>query len=313
MVFSEVVTTIGQMVNKEALTIQTASGELAATLYTPGTGGKPGTVILCHGFCGIQTVLLPAFAEFFARNGFRALTFDYRGFGASGGEKGRLVPAMQIDDIDAVVRWVAAQAFHENGPIALWGTSLGGAHVVEVAARNELVSCVISQMPFADGMSMITRNMSHEERDNLIQTLEKMQVRKQTTGKEVMVSVNKVLTDPDSTAFFAQVRQTHPEIEIKDSLSHGEGNVALQSGESCPAGAGAGDGHGGRERYRQPAGAGQAAFRRADLPQGVAYPERCPTLRPLRPAAFRRGGGPATRLARVKHGHVVSCASRPGR
>jgi alpha-beta hydrolase superfamily lysophospholipase len=200
---------------KEDLTIQTDGGELAATLYTPGAGGKPGTVILCHGFCGIQTVLLPAFAEFFARNGFRALTFDYRGFGASGGEKGRLVPAMQIDDIDATVRWVAGHAFHENGPIALWGTSLGGAHVVEVAARNELVSCVISQMPFGDGMSMITRDMSNEERDNLIQTLEKMQVRKQTTGKEVMVSVNKVLTDPDSIAFFEQVRVTHPEIDIK--------------------------------------------------------------------------------------------------
>lgn len=206
---------MGQMMNKKTLAIQTVGGELAATLYAPDAGRKPGTVILCHGFCGIQTVLLPAFAEFFARNGFRALTFDYRGFGASGGEKGRLVPAMQIEDIDIAVRWVAGQAFHENGPIALWGTSLGGAHVIEVAARNELVSCVISQMPFGDGMSMITRDMSDEERDNLIQTLEKMKARKETTGKEVMVSVNKVLTDADSTAFFEQVRQTHPEIDIK--------------------------------------------------------------------------------------------------
>jgi uncharacterized protein len=206
---------MGQMMNKESLTIQTAGGALAATLYAPGGDGKAGMVILCHGFCGIQTVLLPAFAEFFARNGFRALTFDYRGFGASDGEKGRLVPAMQIEDINAAVRWVAGQAFHENGPIALWGTSLGGAHVIEVAARNELVSCVISQMPFGDGMSMITRDMSDEGRNNLIETLEKMQARKETTGKEVMVSVNKVLTDPDSTAFFEQVRKTHPEIDIK--------------------------------------------------------------------------------------------------
>lgn len=42
------------------------------------------------------------FRGVFAINGLRKLTFDYRGFEASDGELGRLVPAMRIEDIDVV-------------------------------------------------------------------------------------------------------------------------------------------------------------------------------------------------------------------
>lgn len=49
--------------------------------------------------------MLPDFSEAFTRAGFSTITFDYRGFGDSDGERGRLVPAMQIDDIISVVNW----------------------------------------------------------------------------------------------------------------------------------------------------------------------------------------------------------------
>ena len=62
-------------------------------------GQRLPAVILCHGFSGIRTILLPPYAEEIARNGFAALLFDYRGFGDSEGERGRLVPAEQRVDI----------------------------------------------------------------------------------------------------------------------------------------------------------------------------------------------------------------------
>lgn len=52
--------------------------------------------------------------------------FDYRGFGESDGERGRLVPAMQTEDIISVINWAEKQECIDNQRIGLWGTSLGG-------------------------------------------------------------------------------------------------------------------------------------------------------------------------------------------
>ncbi|EPG5631451.1 TPA: alpha/beta fold hydrolase [Serratia marcescens] len=46
-------------------------------------------IVLCHGFAGVQEMLLPAVARALALEGFVVVTFDYRGFGDSGGEPGR--------------------------------------------------------------------------------------------------------------------------------------------------------------------------------------------------------------------------------
>ncbi|MGY2947425.1 alpha-beta hydrolase superfamily lysophospholipase [Ewingella americana] len=62
--------------------------DIAVTLHAPQTGENLPAILLCHGFCGIQEILLPAFVKAFVDAGFAAVTFDYRGFGASGGEKG---------------------------------------------------------------------------------------------------------------------------------------------------------------------------------------------------------------------------------
>ncbi|AZC90126.1 alpha/beta fold hydrolase [Pseudomonas carnis] len=97
-------------------------------------------VILCHGFCGIQEFLLPAFAQAFADAGVCAVTFDYRGFGASEGEPGRLQPAAQVDGVLAVIEWVKRQPQYGAERIGLWGTSLGGCHVISAAAGNASVS-----------------------------------------------------------------------------------------------------------------------------------------------------------------------------
>ena len=117
-----------------ALTTHKMESGLAVTVRLPENQAKVPAIILCHGFCGIQELLLPAFAEAFVNAGFAAVTFDYRGFGASEGERGRLVPALQIEDILAVSRWVQTQPQIDSERIGLWGTSFGGCHVFGAAA-----------------------------------------------------------------------------------------------------------------------------------------------------------------------------------
>ncbi|WP_431222480.1 UilS family quorum-quenching N-acyl-homoserine lactonase [Serratia sp. L9] len=197
------------------MTTHQLPGEIAVTLRKTEQSGELPVIILCHGFCGIQDILLPAFAEAFANAGYLAITFDYRGFGASGGERGRLVPAMQIDDIHTVVAWAKTQPHADSQRIGLWGTSFGGCHVLGAAAGNPDVKAVASQLAFADGEEIVTGKMSAEEKQDFIATLNKMADKKQATGKEMLVAITRVLNDPESKAFFENNKARYPAMDIK--------------------------------------------------------------------------------------------------
>ncbi len=117
---------------------------IALTFRVPEGNIKHPLIILCHGFCGIRNVL-PLLCECLHRSRIRNDYFDYRGFGESDGERGRLVPAMQTEDIISVINWAEKQECIDNQRIGLWGTSLGG-HVFSAAAQDQRVKCIVSQL-----------------------------------------------------------------------------------------------------------------------------------------------------------------------
>lgn len=193
----------------------TVNNEIALTLRLPaGTEKKP-VVILCHGFCGIQEILLPRYANAFLEAGFAAITFDYRGFGESGGERGRLRPSMQIEDICTVIDWAEKHPAIQGERIALWGTSLGACHVFAAAVVRPQIRCIISQMGFADGEAIVTGNMDETEKVGFIATLEKMAEKRERLGKEMFVPVTKVLGDEESKAFFESNKAQYPSMDIR--------------------------------------------------------------------------------------------------
>ena len=105
-------------------------------------------VVLAHGFSGTMDRLVPH-AERFAAGGIAALVFDYRGFGESGGEPRQVVdlPSQQ-QDLRAAIAWVRGRDDLDPGRVALWGNSLGGAHVISVAADDPGIAAVVAQIPF---------------------------------------------------------------------------------------------------------------------------------------------------------------------
>ncbi|MGF1735052.1 UilS family quorum-quenching N-acyl-homoserine lactonase [Photobacterium satsumensis] len=190
---------------------------IAGHLYLPdnNTAAPLPLIILCHGFCGVKELLIPAFAQRFAEQGYAALTFDYRGFGESQGEAGRLVPALQIEDIHAAIAWGQEQPNLDPERIALWGSSFGGANAIITASQTEAVKCVIAQLTFADGETVITGDMAVAEKEKFLSTLERMRDKKAKTGKEMMVPIAKVLSDEQSVAFFNQYKNDFPALSIK--------------------------------------------------------------------------------------------------
>ncbi|EPS9968980.1 UilS family quorum-quenching N-acyl-homoserine lactonase, partial [Salmonella enterica subsp. enterica serovar Infantis] len=141
--------------------------------------------------------------------------FDYRGFGDSDGERGRLVPAMQIDDIISVVNWAKKQPTLNAQRIGLWGTSFGGCHVFGAAVRDPEIKCIISQLAFADGEEIVTGKMNDAEKEAFLLTLNKMTEKQKSTGKEMFVGVNRVLSDAESKSFFEEYRAEYPKMDIK--------------------------------------------------------------------------------------------------
>jgi alpha-beta hydrolase superfamily lysophospholipase len=107
-------------------------------------------VVLATGFTGTQdTPSIQAAASEFAMAGFVALTFDYRNFGESDGKPRQLISIQgQLDDIHTAVRFVRSQPGMDPERIALWGTSLGGGHVITVAADDPQIAAVVAQIPF---------------------------------------------------------------------------------------------------------------------------------------------------------------------
>ncbi len=126
----------------------------AAWLYRPA--GASACVVLAHGWTGVREQRLDAYAERFAEAGLAALVFDYRHFGASGGE-----PRSLLDIRRQLSDWRAAVAFARSlegiDRVALWGSSFSGGHVIETAAADPDIAAVVAQVPFVDGFANLLR------------------------------------------------------------------------------------------------------------------------------------------------------------
>jgi hypothetical protein len=123
-------------------------------LYHPeDSTGKLPCVVLANGYSGTMDWILPAFAEAFSSNGMAVLTFDYRYLGDSDGQPRQLIdPDEQLVDLRNAVEFVRRHNLVEEKKVALWGTSLGGSYVIQVASQNPDIAAVIGNMPAIDAV-----------------------------------------------------------------------------------------------------------------------------------------------------------------
>lgn len=123
----------------------------AADLYRPaGIMGPVPCLVVGHGFSGTKG-LARVYAEQFAGAGFAVLVFDFRHFGASGGEPRQIVDVRkQREDYHAAARFARSLPGIDPERIAIWGTSLSGGHVVAVAAEDPRIAAVVAQVPLID-------------------------------------------------------------------------------------------------------------------------------------------------------------------
>ena len=96
-------------------------------------------VLLLHMYTGDQADWWETARELQQR-GTSALTFDFRGYGASSGEKGEAID----DDVRAAVEWARARGYER---IALVGASMGGTAAIAVADDERVDGVVAISAP----------------------------------------------------------------------------------------------------------------------------------------------------------------------
>lgn len=126
---------------------------LDADLYLPDDDhGSPYPVLIpCSGYQGLKVIHPERFARALVPRGFAVLAFDYRGFGLSEGERGRLIPQEWAEDVRAAVDRVSAHPEIDADRIGLIGWGLGGGVVVYEAGDDDRVQAVACCNGIADG------------------------------------------------------------------------------------------------------------------------------------------------------------------
>ncbi len=134
---------------------------LDADLHLPDDGGAGApypAVVACSGFQGLKVIHPERFARTLTPLGYAVLAFDYRGFGLSEGERGRLAPQDWAEDIRAAVDRLTVAEQVDAARIGLIGWGLGGGVVVAEASEDPRVAAVAALNCISDG-TRSTRNM----------------------------------------------------------------------------------------------------------------------------------------------------------
>ncbi|HSD11061.1 MAG TPA: alpha/beta fold hydrolase [Candidatus Binatia bacterium] len=169
-------------------------------------------IVLCHGYSGIRSLVLPDYAKRFVAAGYAVLSFDYRGFGGSEGPKWRIMALEQIDDIRNAITWLEAQAEVDAERIGVWGTSNGGAHAPYVAGVDERVKAAVGQVGYGDGRRLLLDIRTPEERRALMKLLAEDRRRRVLTGSGGAVDCATLLSSAQTRAFFAEALKVAPEL-----------------------------------------------------------------------------------------------------
>lgn len=118
-----------------------------------GAQGRP-AVVMAHGFGGTKDSGLEPFARRLAAAGLNVLAFDYRGFGASEGIPRQTISIKrQLRDYHRAVDTARGLPGVDGQRIALWGASMSGGHVFNVAAARDDIAAIIAMTPLTSGIA----------------------------------------------------------------------------------------------------------------------------------------------------------------
>jgi pimeloyl-ACP methyl ester carboxylesterase len=142
------------------VTFKSSGTQIVGYHYAPANqSGNVPVVLVAHGLGGIQTSRIMPFAARFAAAGYHALTFDYRYWGFSSGNPRNIIDVpSQAADYKAAAEYMKTVAGVDPERIVLWGTSLSGGNVLQIAGQKYIdgLAGTIAQCPEVNGFYTVS-------------------------------------------------------------------------------------------------------------------------------------------------------------
>ena len=168
-------------INWRTETIYSEGTRLAAEVFSAAdkSGEKLPCILMAHGWGGTVRGLRRDAVEF-ARAGYLAVAFDYRGWGNSDARVILAQPAPKgnprrfqaeviairevIDPVEQgrdwlnALHWLQSEPMCDTSRIGVWGSSYSGGHVLFAAAHDERVKAVFSQVGGMDSRFVVANS-----------------------------------------------------------------------------------------------------------------------------------------------------------
>jgi len=200
---------------KQPVTFYSEGYKLTGDLYLPEEGLRPkerrAGVVLCHGYTGVKDLYLPDNARVLNEAGYAVLTFDYKGWGASGGPRNRLAPYSRVADVQAALTFLGLQPNVDPERLGLYGTSYGGATVVWVGAVDPRVRCIVSVVGIGHGRRWMRSVRRPDEWHDLLDRAKADREKRVLDGQSAMADRSQILLpDRQSAELAAVARRANP-------------------------------------------------------------------------------------------------------
>ncbi|SFP26943.1 alpha/beta hydrolase [Variovorax sp. 770b2] len=187
---------------------------LAGRLYLPDAHNDlHAGAVFCHGFGGVKEGVPVGLCTRLAQAGYTMLSFDYRGFGASEGQRALLLPQDQIEDTVTALEYLATQVPGiDPARIGIYGTSFGGGIAAVAAAQSTRPRALVMTVPVTSGSHWLRSICRWYEFEMLRQRAVAAIAHKAATG-EIEIGERLEIMVPDPRAMTRYAEHTPMAIE----------------------------------------------------------------------------------------------------
>lgn len=187
---------------QESVTFLSDGLKLAGVVHLPPDlqpGERRPAIMVLHGFGGSKDGAGAIIqCDEFARRGYVALRFDYRGCGESEGEHGWIICMDQVSDTSNALTYMAGRPDVEPDRIGVIGSSFGGAVGIYTAGVDQRVAAVISCGGWGDGERKFRgQHPAPEAWQHFQDILEEGPRHRERTGESLMVPRYDIVPIPD--------------------------------------------------------------------------------------------------------------------
>jgi pimeloyl-ACP methyl ester carboxylesterase len=183
---------------------------LKGELYRPDEGSPAlnPVVILCPGPGGGHQNLLPDVAGWLVKRRYAVLQFDYRGFGPSEGQRNRLIPREQVEDLRYAITFVQQQMGIDPARIALWGGATGGANAVYTTALDTRVKAFAAISAAGDCGRWVRSLRPYWQWVEFLKEIEADRNERVMTGKSRLIENGQLISRDPATVKFREKLDT---------------------------------------------------------------------------------------------------------